>query len=137
MPFKEATSVTLSSERLGLIGQADVIQGDGDGVVPVDVKRGSPARCAERVWPPERVQLAAVGLLLSDNGYRCDRGAIFFVETRERVWVEFDDDLVKTTLDALRALRSPRRRAHLQIHWTEAPSATGAPWQGSACRTKP
>ncbi len=105
LPFKEATSVTLSSERLGLIGQADVIQGDGDGVVPVDVKRGSPARCAERVWPPERVQLAAVGLLLSDNGYRCDRGAIFFVETRERVWVEFDDDLVKTTLDALRALR--------------------------------
>ncbi|MEZ5383815.1 MAG: CRISPR-associated endonuclease Cas1 [Microthrixaceae bacterium] len=103
--FREATSVALSSEHLGLIGKADVIQGDGDLVVPIDVKRGSPARCAERVWLPERVQLGALGLLLRENEYRCERGAVFFMKTRERVWVQFDDDLVETTLDSLRSLR--------------------------------
>lgn len=88
LPFKEATSVTLSSERLGLIGQADVIQGDGDGVVPVDVKRGSPAvvcgaGVATRTGPtggrwvaPERQRLSVRprrDLLRRDQGTRVGR----------------------------------------------------------------
>ena len=104
--WRSARSVQLSSTRLGLVGKADVIEGRGSQVVPIDVKRGKPASAPERVYPPERVQICALGLLLRDDGYDCEQGEVFFVGTRERVVVELSDELVATTLDALVRARS-------------------------------
>lgn len=101
----EARSVLLGSERLGLIGRADIIEGDGGVVRPVDVKRGSPPDDAP-AWSPEMVQLCAIGLLLRDNGYACDEGVLYFSETRQRVTVPFDDDLVEKTLGLVEQLRA-------------------------------
>lgn len=78
-PWKRATSVDLSSQRLGLIARADLIVADGDAVIPIDVKRGRPASTPERVWPPEQVQLCATGLLLRETGRHCEHGEVFFV----------------------------------------------------------
>ncbi len=101
----QARSVLLSSPRLGLVARADVIEGDGASVQPVDFKRGSPPDTPERSWEPERVQLCVVGLLLRDAGYRCDMGVLYFAQARRRVTVAFDDELVERTLQLLAELR--------------------------------
>lgn len=105
-------AVMLSSERLGLICKIDLIEA-GDGlVVPIDYKKGKRPHVAEGAYEPERVQVCAQGLVLEDNGYRCEEGALWFAESRERVRVAFDEVLREKTLRAIHELRiaaaSPR-----------------------------
>lgn len=104
--FRNARAVTLSSDALGLIGKADIIEGHGTKVIPVDIKRGRPSKHGDHpVHLPERVQLAALGLLLRENGYECSEAAVFFVETRQRIGFDLDDDLIETTLRQLELAR--------------------------------
>lgn len=103
---RSARSVQLSSDALGLVAKIDFLEGDGDKVVPVDTKRGSPPDNEHRAWEPERVQLCVQALLLREHGYRCDEGALWFAESRERVVVRFDDELVDRTRALLADLRS-------------------------------
>jgi len=100
-----ATSVSLSSDRLGLVAKADLLEGRDGAVVPVEVKRGRAHRGEEPVALPERVQLCVIALLLRDAGYRCDEGVVYFAESKQRVTVPFDDELVSTTLHLLEELR--------------------------------
>lgn len=101
----EARSIDLSSQTLGLTGKIDIVEGRDGAVVPIEIKRGSPATTPERVWPPELVQIRAYGLLLSDNGYTCHEGSVFFAQTRERVAVEFTDELTELTLRSIAEVR--------------------------------
>ena len=103
-PVRKARSVTVSSENLGIIAKADIIEGRGSKVTPVEVKRGRPPRHGP-AWSPELVQICAIGLILQDNGYDCSEGQIFFAESRERVKVPFDEKLVWQTLNVLRDLK--------------------------------
>lgn len=101
-----ARSVMLSSSRLGLVAKVDLLEGAPEGtVVPVDTKRGSPPDIPERAWEPERVQVCVQGLLLREHGYSCDRGVLWFADSRQRVVVEFDDALLVRTLELLEHLR--------------------------------
>ncbi len=103
-PVRKARSVTVSSEALGIIAKADIVEGRGNEIRPVEVKRGRPPKHGP-AWSPELVQLCAIGLILRDNGYKCSEGEIYFAESRERVRVEFDDKLVEQTLSLLEELR--------------------------------
>lgn len=105
-----ARSVLLSSERLGLIGRIDLLEGSDGVVTPVDYKRGSAPDRPGASWEPEQAQLCALGLILRDNGYRCDSGALWFVESRERVDVPFTDALIESTMAAIEQLRSMAER---------------------------
>jgi CRISPR-associated protein Cas1 len=100
-----ARSVTLSSDRLGLIARLDLIEGEGGAVVPVDYKRGRRPHVPAGAYEPELVQLCIQGLLLEDNGYRCEEGALYFRESRERVHVPFDEELRAKALAAASGLR--------------------------------
>ena len=104
-PRLHARSVTLSSERLGLIARLDLIESDGGRVTPVDYKRGKRPHVGSGAHEPERVQLCAQGLLLREHGYDCVEGVLYFVASRERVRVPFDDELVANTLRAIEGLR--------------------------------
>ncbi|MYC71180.1 MAG: CRISPR-associated endonuclease Cas1 [Gemmatimonadetes bacterium] len=103
-PVRQARSIMLGSERLGLIAKADIIEGSDGKVLPVEVKRGRPPRHGP-AWSPELVQLCAIGLLLNDNGYSCSEGQIYFAETRQRETIPFDDELVAKTLQLVEDLR--------------------------------
>lgn len=103
-PVRKAKSVTVSSEALGIIAKADIIEGKGNKVTPVEVKRGRPPKHGP-AWSPELVQICAIGLILQDNGYDCSEGQIFFAESRERVKVPFDEKLVQQTLNVLGDLK--------------------------------
>jgi CRISPR-associated protein Cas4 len=100
-----ARSVTLSSTRLGLIARVDLIEAEDGIVTPVDYKRGKRPHVAAGAWEPERVQLCVQGLLLEEQGYHSDEGILYFCESRERVRVPFDDELRRTTFDAIHGLR--------------------------------
>jgi CRISPR-associated protein Cas1 len=100
-----ARSVTLSSERLGLIAKLDLIEGEDGAVQPVDYKRGRRPHVPAGAWEPELVQLCVQGLILEDNGYRCSEGALYFRESRERVRVQFDEALRAKALAAIHGVR--------------------------------
>jgi CRISPR-associated protein Cas1 len=100
-----ARSVSLSSTRLGITAKLDLVEGEGSHVTPVDYKRGKRPHIAAGVYDPERVQICAQGLLLREHGFECDEGVIYFVASKERVRVPFDEALVEQTLSAINALR--------------------------------
>ena len=100
-----AKSVMVSSEKLGVIARVDLIEGRNGVVRPVDTKRGSPPDIPHRAWEPERVQVCVQGLLLRDEGYKCDEGVLYFAETKQRVTVEFTSELIERSLELLAQLR--------------------------------
>ncbi|HRC43572.1 MAG TPA: CRISPR-associated endonuclease Cas1 [Nitrospira sp.] len=99
-------SVWLSSERLGVTAKIDLVEGEAQAVVPVDYKRGKRPHTAQGAWEPERVQLCVQGLLLREQGFTCERGVLYFVGSRERVDVPFDDELVARTRECLDGMRA-------------------------------
>ena len=107
-----ARSVTLSDDALGAIARIDLVEADGKCATPVDYKRGAVPDVPGNAYEPERVQLCVQGLLLRANGYECRQGVLYFVASRRRVTVEFDDDLVRRTkslLDETRAMAGAGR----------------------------
>jgi CRISPR-associated exonuclease Cas4/CRISPR-associated protein Cas1 len=95
----------LGSETLGLTAEIDLLEAEDGAVTPVDIKAGKRPHVAEGAHLPERVQVCVQGLLLREAGYRCDEGALWFAESRERVRVTFDEALVAETLRAASELR--------------------------------
>ncbi len=104
--LKAARQVQLSSTELGLVGRVDLLESEEGVAVPVDYKRGSRPPTSDGSYEPERVQLCVIALLLRANGYRCDHGVLYFVESRQRVRVDFDEALVGRTLALLAELRT-------------------------------
>src|SRR5690606_2253418 len=74
-------------------------------VTPVDYKRGAVPDVPERAWEPERVQLCAQGLILRENGYRCDEGVLYFVQSKTRVTIPFDEALCDRVREIVAEMR--------------------------------
>ena len=101
-----ARSVSLSSDLLKITAKMDLVEGEGREVTPVDYKRGKRPHISGGVYDPERVQLCAQGLLLREHGFKVSEGVIYFCESRERVTVPLDDDLIARTIQAIEAMGS-------------------------------
>src|SRR6185437_11101218 len=92
--LKQARSLELSSEKLGITAKLDLVEAvEGGGVVPVDTKKGRPAGGGE-TWEADAIQVCAQVLLLRENGYQVDHGEIFYAATKQRGHVEITDDLI-------------------------------------------
>lgn len=89
-------SITLSSERLRVIGKTDLIEISSGVATPVDYKHGKPRQGEDglELWPADRVQLALQGILLRENGYACDEGVVYYAATKQRVRVPFTEEVV-------------------------------------------
>ena len=87
-------TLPIRSQRLGISGQADVVEFHADGTVfPVEYKRGRPkgGRCDE-------VQLCAQALSLEEMlGVRVEDGALFYGQKKRRHHVSFDAGLRQLT----------------------------------------
>src|ERR1017187_2105935 len=92
-------SVTLSSERLHVIAKMDLVEVEDGTATPVDYKHGRPREGANglELWPADRAQLAVQGMVLRENGYRCEEGIVYYRKTGQRVRVALDDALVAET----------------------------------------
>lgn len=94
-----ARSVSLSDEALGITAKLDLVEAEGSLATPVDYKRGQRPDVPEGgAWEPERVQLCAQGLLLRANGYKSEKGILYFVGSKQRVEVSFTEELISRTL---------------------------------------
>lgn len=101
---RRATSVWLSSTRLGLTTKIDLVEGDAAGkVVPVDYKKGRPAEDGG-AWPSDRIQSLVQALVLRDSGYGVDHAEIWYAEVRRRVRIDIDDASIAKIEETLRRL---------------------------------
>lgn len=86
---------SVTSERLGLTGNLDVLEIDvaSGALTPVEYKRGKPK---PQRW--DHIQLCAQALCLEEmRNCHIDRGAIWYWQVRRRQWVELDAALRRET----------------------------------------
>lgn len=105
-----SSSVTVSSERLGLIAKIDLLEARSGAVVPIEYKRGRPRDGETTLWEPELVQLCAQVLILRDSGYRVPYAEVYFAETRTRHQVAISPALIEQTTEAIERLRADALR---------------------------
>ncbi len=123
-PDFAARSVTLASERLGIIAKMDLIEGEDGTVTPVDTKKGKRPHVAEGAYEPERVQVCAQALILEDAGYTVDEGAIWYGGSRERVRIALDDELRARTRAAISDLRLAAASGRMPPPLVDSPKCT-------------
>ncbi|QDU39638.1 CRISPR-associated protein Cas4/endonuclease Cas1 fusion [Maioricimonas rarisocia] len=104
-----ARSIMLAADQEELLAKLDLLEIDGDRATPVDYKRGKAPDIPEGAYEPERVQLCAQGLVLRENGYACDEGVLYFIGSRRRVVIPFDDELIARTRQLVQQFRETAR----------------------------
>jgi CRISP-associated protein Cas1 len=123
-----ARSVTLSSDRLRVIAKMDLVEASGETVTPVDYKHGRPREGADGdlgIWPSDRAQLAVQGIVLRENGYRCDEGIVYYRKTGQRVRVAFDDALIGSTEEQIQQAWSTAMQGVLPPPLVDSPKCPG------------
>jgi len=98
-------SLMLSAPGEGLIAKMDLVDLSAAEAIPVDYKRGRVPDVPGSAWEPEQAQLCAQGLILRENGYHCEGGILYFIQSRRRVSVPFDEPLVDRTRDLIHEMR--------------------------------
>src|ERR1700730_16658174 len=119
-----ARSVTLVSDRLGIIAKMDLIEGEDGTVTPIDTKKGKRPHVPEGAYEPERVQGCAQALILEDAGYRVTEGAIWYAGSRERVRIALDEGLRAATRAAISNLRLTAAAGRLPPPLVDSPKCT-------------
>jgi len=100
-----ARSVDITARQTGIVCRLDLIEGKGNYVIPVEYKRGSVPDVEGGAYESDKVQLCAQALALKENGYECNEGLIYFVKSKQKVPVLFDDFLISRTKELLSNLR--------------------------------
>jgi CRISPR-associated protein Cas1 len=120
-------SAMLSSDRHGVIARMDLLEVEDGRVTPVDYKHGDPRETKDGIelWPTDRMQLAVQGLILRDNGYRCDEGLVYYCKTRQRVRIAFDDALMEETLRTVREARQVAAGGSIPAPLLDSPKCPG------------
>jgi CRISP-associated protein Cas1 len=101
-----ARSVWLSAPEEFLTARLDLLESEGDAVTPVDYKHGAAPDLPEGAWEADRAQLCAQGLVLRANGYQCERGILYYHESKTRVPVVFEAALTARTRALVQGLRA-------------------------------
>lgn len=120
-----ASSVMLSDADLGIIGKIDRMETSGDVATPIEYKRGKTPDTPTKWYESNMVQVCAQALLLRANGYRCDRGIIYYVESKERVAIEFTDEMVKTTLECIDGMKKMAAENTIPAPLVDSPKCPG------------
>lgn len=99
----------LCSDRLGLIGKADIVEWHGDTPFPVEYKAGK-----KRTWGHEVVQLCAQAICLEEMlGAPVPSGAIYYAGSKRRRPVIFSAEDRRVVETSVREIRSMLESEHL------------------------
>lgn len=104
-----ARSVTLSDDNLGLVAKVDLVELDGKNATPVEYKKGTVPDIQGGIYDSTLVQVCAQGLLLRANGYECTGGVVYYVASKKRVEVTFDDRIIAMTLQTIYDMKQMAR----------------------------
>lgn len=116
-----ARSVYLTGPETGITCRIDLLEGEGNDVTPVDYKRGSVPKIPEGAYEPERVQLCAQGLVLRENGFNCTEGTIYYVRSKQRVKVPFDEELATRTRELRDSLKETAEKGEMPPPLEDSP----------------
>lgn len=124
---RHSRSVTLSAESWRVIAKLDVIEVTGGIAIPVEYKRGSPRETETGIeaWDADRAQLAVQGLILRENGFRSEEGAIWYAQTRQKVRVTFDETLLAATRGQISAAWRLAREGTIPEPLEDSPKCPG------------
>lgn len=120
-----ARSVWLSSQQLGITAKVDVVEVEGNRVVPIEYKRGKRPDVPEGAYLPERAQLCAQVLLLREHGFQCDHGEIYYAKERQRVEISVDETLIALTSAAVTKIRELAEAGELPLPLQDSPKCFG------------
>lgn len=120
-----ARSVWLSSEKLGMTAKIDLVEVEGNQVVPVEYKRSARPDVPGGAYLPELAQVCAQVLLLREHGYACPHGEIYYAKDRQRVPLEISDWLIRETLGAVERVRELAREGVLPPPLEDSPKCNG------------
>jgi CRISP-associated protein Cas1 len=102
-------SVSLSSERLGITAKLDLLEEKGTATRPVEYKRSAAPRDRDgrpEWWENDAIQLCAQGLLVEESmGIVVPCGILYYIGSKTRVEVPFDESLRCRTLAAIAQTR--------------------------------
>lgn len=101
-------SVSMASDTYGIVAKMDLVESDGQLVVPVDYKRGRPCEKEDgqlTAWDADQTQMAVQALILRDNGYTCDEAVVYYATTKQRVRIAIDGPLIERTLQTINQAR--------------------------------
>jgi CRISPR-associated protein Cas1 len=116
-----ARSLLLSAPGEGLIARLDLLELEGSTATPVDYKRGRVPDLPEGAWEPERVQLCAQGLILREAGFHSEQGELYYIESRRRVVIPFDEALIARTRELVGQLRATAAAGQLPPPLVDSP----------------
>lgn len=95
-------AVYLKSDRLGIIGKADLLEENSGIWMPVEYKRGSIGNFVN-----DAVQLCAQALCLEDmTNTSVPVGFVYYAETHQRLRVDLDEKLRGKTIATIAAVRA-------------------------------
>ena len=98
-------SVSISSERLGISGKLDLLEERGEATRPVEYKRSAaPMDAASNpgFWENDAIQVCAQGLLVEERlGVEVESGIVYYIGSKARVEVPFDETLRAKTRAAI------------------------------------
>ena len=114
------------SDRLGLIGKADVVEFEPDGTpYPVEYKHGSRHKAAA-IAACDDVQLAAQAICLEEmTGRTVTEGALYYASSRRRRVVSIDSTLRLTVVETLNAVREALTQGRLPEPTTDVQRCKG------------
>ncbi len=124
LPY-QARSVWLSSEHLGITAKIDVVDAEGNTVVPVEYKRGKKPDIPAGAYLPERAQVCAQVLLLREHGFSCEYGEIYYAKDRKRHRVDIDDALIMEVRVAVERIRVLAERGKTPPPLVDSPKCHG------------
>jgi CRISPR-associated protein Cas1 len=100
-------SVQISSQRLGITAKLDLVEEKHGLTYPVEYKRGTgPANGTPPYWDNDAIQVCAQGLLLEEEfGIQVTFGILYYMGSKTKVEVPFDETLRTKTLQAIQTIR--------------------------------
>lgn len=116
-----ARAVSLSSDRLGLVAKLDLLEDEEGMACPVDYKRGHGPENDDGIWEADRVQLGVQMLLVRENGYPCERGYIYYAETKRRVALAWTGALERLVLETVARAREVARKGQIPPPLVDSP----------------
>lgn len=98
-------SVLLSDMSLGIIGKLDILEIKAGIATPIEYKRGGVPDTPRNAYDDHMTQICAQGLLLRANGYTCTSGIIYYVASKQKIVVDFDEELIASTKQKIEQMR--------------------------------
>ncbi len=95
-----ARSIMLSSEKYGIIGKLDMVEGKDEHISPIEYKSGS-MRDDNQAWETDTMQVAAQALLLRENGYTCDEAYIYYEKNRKKIAIPISENILDKTIEKI------------------------------------